>query len=80
MTFSAALRQEIVREYGFPPEYIVCAYPGVDLGRFRPAEEEDSRHWSARRPRVRMLFVAHNFLLKGLHCLLIALASCSQRT
>jgi UDP-glucose:(heptosyl)LPS alpha-1,3-glucosyltransferase len=75
LVFSEATREDLVRNFNVPPQNITVSLPGVDLARFRPTGRE-----SARSPgQLRLLFIAHNFVLKGLRCLLQALAQARGR-
>jgi len=69
MVFSRLVQSQILDAYPVAPANITIAPLGVDLERFHPAE-------SPRQPapeKLKLLFTAHNFRLKGLHCLLAAL-------
>lgn len=68
--------------YPGEPERIRVIYNGVDLERFRPEGREELRRklrrdWEAEEDVV-LLFAAHNFRLKGLHCLIRALGKLKQ--
>jgi UDP-glucose:(heptosyl)LPS alpha-1,3-glucosyltransferase len=70
MVFSEGLRGRIDRDFGGRREILV-ERPGVDIGRFHP----DPGRATAAEGRLRLLFVGHNFELKGLGPLLAALAT-----
>ena len=70
MVFSQRVRDQMVADFGLSPARIVTVPHGVDLNRFHPAENPARR----RAEKLTLLFVAHNFRLKGLQCLLAALA------
>jgi UDP-glucose:(heptosyl)LPS alpha-1,3-glucosyltransferase len=72
MVFSEALRGRIERDLGSRREILV-ERPGVDTGRFHPEPGPDPA--AARERPLRLLFVGHNFALKGLRPLLAALAT-----
>lgn len=71
MTFSNAVRHQIKDQYGVSEKRITTLPLGVDLGRFRPRDNATSEPSKAQ---LVLLFAAHNFRLKGLHCLLAALS------
>ena len=75
MVFSQRVRDQIVADFGLPAARIVTVPHGVDLNRFHPAENPARR----RAEKLTLLFVAHNFRLKGLQCLLAALARAVQK-
>ena len=69
MVFSRLVQSQILDAYPVAPANITIAPLGVDLERFHPAD-------APRQPapeKLKLLFTAHNFRLKGLHCLLAAL-------
>jgi UDP-glucose:(heptosyl)LPS alpha-1,3-glucosyltransferase len=70
MVFSELVRNQITQHYPISPENIVTIPLGVDLQCFQPAARPER---AADAP-LHVLFVAHNFRLKGLHCLLSALS------
>jgi UDP-glucose:(heptosyl)LPS alpha-1,3-glucosyltransferase len=67
LTLSGAAREQILNQFHPPPANVTTIPPGVDLAQFRPDP-------TAPEPveKLRLLFVGHNFRLKGLHCLLRA--------
>jgi UDP-glucose:(heptosyl)LPS alpha-1,3-glucosyltransferase len=71
MVFSEGLRGRIERDFGRRREILV-ERPGVDTGRFHP--DPATAAAAASEGRLRLLFVGHNFELKGLGPLLAALA------
>jgi UDP-glucose:(heptosyl)LPS alpha-1,3-glucosyltransferase len=74
MVFSKLVRGQILEDYGLPPENVTVAPLGVDLNRFRPDENFPKRDAE----KLKLLFVAHNYQLKGLHCLLTAMSRAAQ--
>jgi len=70
MVFSKLVHDQILEDYRLPPANIVTARLGVDLERFQPG----ARPVGPGAGKLKLLFIAHNFQLKGLHCLLVALA------
>jgi len=75
MTFSLRLRERLLRHCSLPSGQVQYELPGVDLELFHPGREP-APDLVQRLPAQRMvlLFSAHNFRLKGLPCLLQALA------
>lgn len=69
MVFSQLVRAQILEDYEIAPTNVVTAPLGVDLERFHP----DATTGARREGKLRLLFTAHNFQLKGLHCLLEAM-------
>jgi UDP-glucose:(heptosyl)LPS alpha-1,3-glucosyltransferase len=74
MVFSQLVRNQILQYYQLPAESIVTVPLGVDLHCFHPATNGKA----TRSGGLKLLFIAHNFRLKGLHCLLAALARARQ--
>lgn len=74
LTLSTAARNQILSRFHPPEENVATIPPGVDLSRFHPGQTATQRA-----ERLRLLFVGHNFRLKGLHCLLRALSSVERR-
>ena len=70
MVFSQRVRDQFLADFELPAERIVAVPHGVDLARYHPAENPGRRDAK----KLTLLFVAHNFRLKGLQCLLAALA------
>lgn len=82
---SRGVKEDIVRHYRFPEKNIRVIYNGVDGERFHPFNRK--RYRTALRAELGipeealvLLFVAHNFRLKGLACLIRALACCKAGT
>lgn len=73
LTLSAAARRQMLQLFPLAPERVVTIPSGVDLREFRPGPVP-----APRAERLRLLFVGHNFRLKGLHCLLRALSSAGR--
>lgn len=82
---SQKVRADILRHYGrMDPGKIRVIYNGVDLHRFHPRNRELFRRKVLREllideEKVVLLFMAHNFRLKGLHCLMEALGRVGQQ-
>ncbi len=74
LTLSAAARNQILNLFHQPAENVATIPPGVDLTKFHPGPAA-----ILRAEKLRLLFVGHNFRLKGLHCLLRALKSAEGR-
>lgn len=74
LTLSDAARSQILNLFQPPAENVVTIPPGVDLTKFRAGLATNPHA-----ERLRLLFVGHNFRLKGLHCLLRALSSAERR-
>ena len=74
MVWTEALRARLIERFGVPPENVTASTPGVDLERFRPVENRQALRGrlGAADGELLLLFVAHNFALKGLSCLLEA--------
>jgi glycosyltransferase involved in cell wall biosynthesis len=75
MTFSRGVRERLLHHCGLPPEQVLYSPPGVDLELFHPggppvADPVQGLPAGG----MTLLFVAHNFRLKGLPTLLQALA------
>lgn len=73
LTLSDAARNQILNLFHPPAENVATIRPGVDLTKFYAAPPSTQRA-----ERLRLLFVGHNFRLKGLHCLLRALSSAGR--
>jgi UDP-glucose:(heptosyl)LPS alpha-1,3-glucosyltransferase len=73
MVFSERLRRRLVSELRLAPDRVELDRPGVDFALYRPGD-------AGRKPgeALRLLFVAHNFELKGLRTLFAALALVRQ--
>ncbi|MBI2824923.1 MAG: glycosyltransferase family 4 protein [Planctomycetia bacterium] len=76
---SKLVARDLERTHGWPMERTRVLYNGVDTTQFAPANREVHRDAVRQRLRVRgdellVLFVAHNFALKGLPTLLRAIA------
>lgn len=82
MAVSRKVAAQLTRAFGIQSDQICVLYPGVDLGRFQPAAEDERRE--LRRSAgldtgtLRLLFAGHNFVLKGLGPLLQALAEAGK--
>jgi UDP-glucose:(heptosyl)LPS alpha-1,3-glucosyltransferase len=77
IAISEMVRRDIVDYYGIPEDRIAVIYNGVDTERFHPRNtkyREDIRGRYGVRPEdLLLLFVSHNFKLKGLRYLVQAL-------
>lgn len=73
LTLSAAARNQILKLFHPPAESVATIPPGVNLTKFHAGPAATQRA-----EKLRLLFVGHNFRLKGLHCLLRALSSAAQ--
>jgi len=70
MVFSELVHGQILEDYPVPPANILTARLGVDLERFHPDKPRPKHNGN----KLKLLFIAHNFQLKGLHCLLDAMS------
>jgi len=70
MVNSSLARGQLCEAFRIDPEEVTLLYSGVNLDEFRPAASDLEGKES-----LRLLFVGHHFVLKGLHCLMAALAS-----
>jgi UDP-glucose:(heptosyl)LPS alpha-1,3-glucosyltransferase len=80
---SEKVKRDILRYYGqVDPARIHVIRNGVDLDRFHPRRRKEGCRIRAelglRPDTVVILFLAHNFRLKGLHCLIRALGGASM--
>ncbi|HEV8132753.1 MAG TPA: glycosyltransferase family 4 protein [Acidobacteriota bacterium] len=74
MANSNLVRTQLQNFYGIASD-VVTLHPGINLDRFHPGEKSTKAHVPPTGgEELSLLFVAHNFVLKGLHCLLAALA------
>lgn len=80
---SRMVKQHMLGIYGIPGERAVVIYNGVDTERFHPRLRGKHRGWVREKfgleDELVLLFVAHNFRLKGLRYLLEALAKVVSR-
>ncbi|CAN5650294.1 hypothetical protein BH23GEM9_BH23GEM9_33090 [soil metagenome] len=65
------MRREILASYAIPPEHVHVIHNGVDLTEFSPSERDrlragERRRWGIPETAVCLLFIGHNFRLKGL--------------
>jgi UDP-glucose:(heptosyl)LPS alpha-1,3-glucosyltransferase len=78
VAISEMVKQDIVDHYGIPEDRIVVVYNGVDTERFHPRNrryrQEIRERYGLRAEDLVLLFVSHNFRLKGLRYLIQALA------
>lgn len=68
---SGYMRREILHSYDVPPAHVHVVHNGVDLDEFSPAERArlragQRREWGIPDEAVCLLFMGHNFRLKGL--------------
>ncbi len=70
MVNSHLARNQLCQAFTIDPQEVTLLYSGVDLEMFRPAQPDRRDKES-----LRLLFVGHHFILKGLHCLMAAIAS-----
>lgn len=67
MAFSNGVARDVTRLFALRPDRLTIAPIGIDVERFHPAEmATDMRGTSDARATLRMLFVGHSFVLKGL--------------
>ena len=74
MVFTDEIRDTLVMKEGVARDRVRVSRPGVDLERFRPPVADDGSSWRCGRGGARLLFVGHNYALKGLVPLLMAVA------
>ena len=75
---SEMVKRDIVRWYGVHPDRVEVIYNGVDLERFHPRNRQyrtDVRERHGIHEEILLLFVSHNFRMRGLRHLMQALAS-----
>jgi UDP-glucose:(heptosyl)LPS alpha-1,3-glucosyltransferase len=70
MVNSGLAQSQLLEDFGISSAEVKVLYSGVDLDVFHAC-----RSGSQGKARLQLLFVGHHFILKGLHCLLSALAS-----
>ncbi len=83
IAISEMVKEDIVRWYGIPEDRIEVVYNGVDTERFHPRNrryraEIRKRHHIG--DEIVILFVSNNFRMKGLDCLIKALAEIKRET
>ncbi len=78
IAISHMVRDDIIRHYGVPPEHVTLIYNGVDLERFHPENRqryrEEIRGSLGIGEELVILFVSNSHRIKGLDCLIRALA------
>ena len=84
VALSRASAEAMTRVHGVDPSRIRVLANSVDPSRFRPAASDEERRALRLRlgipdDAVVLLFVGHNFRLKGLYCLMSALAATGER-
>jgi UDP-glucose:(heptosyl)LPS alpha-1,3-glucosyltransferase len=83
IAISEMVHRDIVDYYGIPEDRMVVIYNGVDTERFHPRNrryrEEIRNHYGLSSKDVLLLFVSHNFRLKGLRYLIQALPLAQER-
>ncbi len=85
IAISAMVKNDMIRYTRLDPAKIVIVRNGVDLDKFHPEKMKAHRKLFRRELRlaeedVFILFVAHNFRLKGLQVLILALAELKKRS
>jgi UDP-glucose:(heptosyl)LPS alpha-1,3-glucosyltransferase len=78
IAISEMVKRDIVRWYGVPPDRVEVIYNGVDLERFHPRNRQyraDVRKRHGVHEEILLLFVSHNFRMRGLRYLMQTLAS-----
>jgi len=79
---SPSVKRAILERYSIDPETVHAVYNGVDLERYSPELRERYRQQTRKQYGLGddavILFVANNFRLKGLRCLLKAMAHLRQ--
>ena len=78
IAISEMVKRDIVRWYGVRPDRVEVIYNGVDLERFHPRNRQyrtDVRERHGIHEEILLLFVSHNFRMRGLRHLMQALAS-----
>ncbi len=78
VAISEMVKQDIVDHYGIPESQIAVIYNGINTEHFHPRNkryrEEIRGHYGLNPEDMLLLFVSHNFRLKGLRYLIQALA------
>lgn len=82
---SNMVKKDIIHFHGFPEDKIKVVYNGVDLDKYNPVHkkslrEETRKYFRIDAKEIFILFIANNFRLKGLHCLIKALAILKTKT
>jgi len=85
IAISAMVKNDLIRYTHLNPVKIVIVRNGVDLTKFHPEKskvhrERFRRELGLAEEDIFILFVAHNFRLKGLHVLILALAELKKRS
>ena len=78
IAISEMVKRDIVRWYGISPDRVEVIYNGVDLERFHPRNRQyraEVRKRHGLHEEILLLFVSHNFRMRGLRHLMQALAS-----
>jgi UDP-glucose:(heptosyl)LPS alpha-1,3-glucosyltransferase len=80
MVWSESLRSRLLERWRVAPERVTACPPGVDLERFRPAADRAAlrERFGAGPGELLLLFVGHNFVLKGLATVLEALRKAGE--
>lgn len=81
---SGYMRGEVLRSYDVPPEHVHVIHNGVDLSEFNPRQraalrQEERRRWGIPEDAICLLFMGHNYRLKGLWGLMDAVHTLRQR-
>lgn len=82
---SNMVKKDIIKFHGLPEDMIKVVYNGVDLDKFTPNNKEKFREktrnlYNIDNQEIVMLFIANNFRLKGLHCLIKAVSILKTNT
>lgn len=82
---SNMVKKDIMRFYDFPENRIKVVYNGVDINKFTPANRETlgvetRKSFGIENNEILILFIANNFRLKGLHCLIKASSILKKKT
>jgi UDP-glucose:(heptosyl)LPS alpha-1,3-glucosyltransferase len=83
IAISQMVKDDIIRHYHVPPERVTLIYNGVDLERFHPENRRRYREEIRKSLRIAeelvVLFVSNNHRMKGLGCLIRALARIKEK-
>lgn len=82
---SNMVKNDIMKFYDIPEEMIKVVYNGIDTNKFTPANRETlgietRKSLGIEKKEVIILFIANNFRLKGLHCLIKAVSILKTKT
>ena len=83
IAISQMVKDDIIQYYGIPPDKVTLIYNGVDLERFQPANKrryrKEIRKGLGIGEELVLLFVSNNHRMKGLICLIRALARIREK-